>query len=234
MNSNDFYRISDNVYSLNGFTHLMFHSKITDIDAINGKTKSYYNEYKTKNTKVGSVLIKRKLEYFFTLEYSYKGDKNSAMIIADQMYEVIDKFQYIRNTWFNPKNSYKVFGLVNEHLVVIDSRESIIIRCLCDKYIRLDPAIYKSDNGDKPALNLYIGDSTFPILIQSEKFIGMVYILSTMDMANFANTSLSLATLRTEPHNRVSFQGEETVVNKPTDIGKAGRDFKCRQNNNLI
>ena len=41
-------------------------------------------------------------------------------------------------------------------------------------------------------------------------------------------------TLRNEPHNRVSFQGEETVVNKPTDIGKAGRDFKCRQNNNLI
>lgn len=118
MNSNDFYRISDNVYSLNGFTHLMFHSKITDIDAINGKTKSYYNEYKTKNTKVGSVLIKRKLEYFFTLEYSYKGDKNSAMIIADQMYEVIDKFQYIRNTWFNPKNSYKVFGLLMSILLL--------------------------------------------------------------------------------------------------------------------
>lgn len=229
---NEYSRIEDEIYSLNGFTHLKFHSKITTNQ--DGKSRSFYNEFKTNNHKEGSVLIKRKMEFFLTLDYSYKGEKNSVLILPDIMYELIDKFQYIRNTWFNPKNNYRIFGLVNERLVVIDSRETIVIRCPLDKVIKLDPVVYKGDNGDKPALSICIGDTTFPILIQPEKFIGMVYILSTFDMANFANTSLSLASMRKEPCNRVSFAEEEIEETKPTATGKAGRDFKFKQDSKLI
>lgn len=229
---NEYSRIEDEIYSLNSFTRLKFHSKITEIK--DGKSRSFYNEYKTNNRNEGSVLIKRKFEYYLTLDYSYKGERDSVLLLPEQMYEIIDKFQYIKNTWFNSKSNFNIFGLVNENLVVIDSRETIIIRCCADKILKLDPAIFKSDNGDKPALTICIGDTTFPIMIQPERFIGMLYILSNLDMANFANTSLSLASMRKEPCNRISFADEDIEESKPTNSDKSGRDFKFKQQNNLI
>lgn len=230
---NEFSRIEDELYSLNSYVHLKFHSKITEFQE--GMVKSYYNEYKTVNRNVGSVVIKRKLKYYLTLEYNCKGEeRESAMIIPEQMYEVLDKFQYIRNTWFNLKNSYNIFGLVNERLVVLDQREAIIIQCIGDKVIKFSPTIFRSDNGDKPALTIRIGNTMTPVLIQPEKFIGMTYLLSTFDMLNFANTSLTLASLRTQPENRVSFVDGQSTSSDPPSTGKTGRDFKCRQSSNII
>ena len=62
---NEFSRIEDELYSLNSYVHLKFHSKITEFQE--GMVKSYYNEYKTVNRNAGSVVIKRKLKYYLTI-----------------------------------------------------------------------------------------------------------------------------------------------------------------------
>ena len=227
---NEFSRIEDELYSLSSYVHLKFHSKITEYTE--GVAKSYYNEYKTSTRNVGSVVIKRKLKYYLTLEYNCKNEeRESVMIVPEQMYELLDKLLYIKNTWFNLKNNYNIFGLVNDRLVVLNQRETIFIRCIGDRFIKFDPAIFRSDNGDKPALTVKINKSMIPTLIQPEKLIGMTYLLSTFDMLNFANTSLTLASLRTQPENRVSFVDGEMDDPIITTTGKAGRDFKCNQSN---
>lgn len=229
---NEFSRIEDILYSLTNYTHLKFQTKVTEY--IDNRVKSNYNEYKTSTRNYGSVVIKRKLNFYLTLENTNKENRQSIIILPEQMYEVLDKFNYIRETWFNPRNNLGIFGLVNEKLVVINQRATVIIQCIGDKFLKIDPTVYKSENGDKMALTMYIGDTSNPILIFPEKFIGMTYLLSTFDMLNFANTTFSLASLRTSPVNRVSFVDGESEDNKLTTPGKVGRDFKFKQDSNII
>ena len=151
------------------------------------------------------------------------------------MYEVIDKFNYIRTKWFNRDNNRSIFGLIHNELVIIDQREMVIISCVADKFLRIFPAVYKTDNGEQIlALTLYIGDSN-PITIFPEKFIAMTYLLSTLDMLNYANMAFSTASLRVEPINRVSFVEDKSDSFEPPTTSKIGREFKFKQDaNNII
>lgn len=225
---NEYSRISDELYSLNANSRLVFHSSVTWVDDYG--TKSHYNEYKTSNRNDASVVIKRKISYFLTFEYSLKGgDKASVMIYPDQMFEVLEKFNYIKNTWFNKSNNYNIFGLMGDKLVVLNSMEKIKIHCPSDKILQLEPTIKRDENGDRIAALMYIVNSTYPIILTPEKFDGLLYILSTLDMATYANTTLSMVALREHPSNRTDFSSGNIDPTQNTSVGKSGRDFKYRQ-----
>jgi hypothetical protein len=229
---NEFSRVEDILYSLNSYTHLKFHTKITEY--IDGRTKSSHNEYKTSTRNTGSIVIKRKLNFYLTLDYSKDNNKNSVLFLPEQMPDIIEKFNYIKNNWFNPATNYNIFGLINGKLSVINQSEKVIVQCVCDKFLRIDPAVFITDTESKLAVTLYIGDLLYPITILSEKFSAMTYLLSTLDMLNYANTSLSITSLRTSPINRISFVDGESEESIMTKSGKVGRDFKFKQDQNII
>ena len=77
---NEFSRIEDELYSLNSYVHLKFHSKITEFQE--GMAKSYYNEYKT--VKVG--------DYFFPCVEDLNQFINRLSDISEELSE--DKEEY--------------------------------------------------------------------------------------------------------------------------------------------
>jgi hypothetical protein len=219
----------DEIYTLNSVAKLKFN--LTTYRESNEFNKSFYREYKTSNKKEGSVMISRRLDYFLSLEYNYKGDKNSVMIYPDHMLRLIERFTYINNNWLGTTHN-TVFGIVNSHLSVISQCESIIIPFPCEKILRIDPVVDKREDGrEYPGLIMYIGDSNYPIELNSDKFSGLLYCIARLDMCTYANImASSVMCMGEQPRNRVSFDSEESMVDQSTSTGKSGRDFKFKSN----
>lgn len=227
---NEYNRIVDELYQLSPNARLLFNSSIGWFDEYNN-LKSHYNEYKTNNRSEGSVVIKRKISYFLSFEYSVKGggERTSVMIYPEHMFEILDKFNYIRNYWFNPANNGRTFGMVNDKLVVLNEMENIKIHFPQDKVLLLEPTVKRDELGDRPACIMYIVSRACPVLITAEKFNGLLYTMSTLDMSTYANTALSMVALREGPLNRVDFSSSNFETTQPPTTGKAGRDFKFKQ-----
>lgn len=227
---NEYSRIDDEVYSINGYTKLICHTTLTRI--IDNNPKSFYAEYKTNSRKECSVVIKRKIEYFLTLEYSYQGLKESVMLVPSIMYEVVEKINYIINVWFDPNNR-EAFGFLNDQMIITNQTIHCDIYCPQDKKIRIAPYIIQTENiKSKPAVVLYLGDTSFPIIMTKDKLLGLLWTLTNTNWLNFANTSLSFIGKPDGAYNRVDFSEERNTtennfVNNDT-IGRP-RDFKFKQ-----
>ena len=224
---NEYSRIDDEVYSFNNYSRVICHTTVTKWTE-NG-ADSFYREYKTSGRKECSVVIKRKIDYFLTLEYNYQGQKDSVMIFADMMYELVEKLSYIKNAWFDISNQ-NVFGVVNNRLVVVNSLETVIISCPHDKILRFCPCVNQKNDRDYPAVVMYIGDLSFPIVLAKEKISGLLWTLTNTNWLNFANTSLSFIGKPDGAYNRVDFSSnnENQLPEEFNDATGKKRDFKCR------
>lgn len=228
---NEYSRISDEIYSLSTNTRLLFNTSVTWFDE-NNKPRSHYNEYKTNNRPEGSVVIKRKLNYFLTLEYTIKGgEKVSVMMYPEHVYCFLENLNYIRNNWFT--NIMNTYGIINDSLVVLDSTQQINIKFPMDKIIRIEPTVKKDENGDTMAVTIYVNSINNPVILTKGKINGMIHVLTTLDMATYANTALSMVTLRSGGANRTDFSSN-SVSNEPINTvsssgSKNGRDFKYKQ-----
>ena len=227
---NEFSRVDDDIYVISQHCKLVFHSSITWVDDY-GKSRSNHNEYRISNRSESSVVVKRKLSYFLTIDYTdkTKGLSSSLMIYPDHMFELLDKMNLIRNTWLNPMNNGNTFGIVGDKLVVLNQTEHISLHCPADKVLRFVPTIRRDPGGDTIAVMMYIVNVDCSVLLTPRKFSGLLYVLSTLDMTTYANLSLTMATLRDKPYNRTDFTSEEAQMPKPSSTGKTGRDFQFRQ-----
>lgn len=227
---NDYSRIDDELYSFYDKIKLTFHTSMVMHRTFNGtkQVNSNYNEYKTSNAPIGSVVIKRKLNYYISVDLSNDGHKAGVCIFPEKMFEVIDRLNYIKNCWFNKITNGNIYGFVNNRLTVI-SNENIVIRFPQDKVMKIEPCV----TNDEIGVNLYV-DCNEPVFMPESKFLGFIYILSTIDMPNYANTAFSMATLLQAEYNRVDFtESNNKQIQQPFDdsnlsSGVTGRTFNMK------
>lgn len=228
---NDYLRIDDEVYTINLNLKLICHTSVTKHD--NNMMKSFYNEYKTSNKKYGSVVVKRRIENFLTLESCIQGQKNSVMITMNMMFDVIEKLTRIKTYWFDIENQY-VFGFVGGEMVIVNNLEHIIILCPQDKFIRIDPIVNNKNGKNSPAVLISVNDTSNPIIVTEDRINGLLWVLSTTDWMNFSNTSLLSISMNTESCNRTDFtineRGYNTIAIPEEDTTtKRTRDFSYKK-----
>ena len=221
----DYCYMNDMIYQLSDEVKLMFHT----VASFNNGARTYsnYNEYKLNNKTEGSTMIKRVLSYYLFFE-DRRDSIEKINIFPEHMFELLRYFEHIRLNWIESDNC-GIYGFMDNALVIINHDEYIFMRLPLDKAIKITPGVMKTDMRDMKCIDLYLNSSN-PIQITYETFLGMYYILQHFDMLNYANTSLSFMMLMDNPVNRTDFsssgqQQQTQLKDTSSAYGSTGRTF---------
>lgn len=223
----DYRKVVDEIYQITLSLKLCFNCSIM-IKTENNNISSY-NEYKTSINNNGSVMIKRKMNYFLSLESKNNG---YVLIYPELVSEVISKLKFIKYKWLDEENNYETYSKVNNgsSTILTALNTYIIVKCPLDRAIRFSPGIETRNNIMRPALDLMIsGDDTI-IQIPKERVNGWLHLIENLDMATYANTTFSMVNLIQTPTNRTDFtnnRSESTSMEERTKIESSqGRTIK--------
>lgn len=206
----DYLYLNDVIYSFSEDVKVIFHTEVAH-SGINGKVYNNYNEYKINNRDVCNTMIKRRFVYNLFLEDkrpNVKGEKIA--VYPEDMLELLDKLKFIESQWVSNPNS-PIYAYMDDSLQLIDHNICIFIKLSYDKILKITPGIMKTDSGDFKCLDFYF-NSQEPMQVSYRNFNGFLYILDSLDMASFANTSFLLAMMMNNPVNRTDFSVSKDVV----------------------
>lgn len=223
--------MNDNIYTLTEDVKLIFH---TTASFNNGSKTFYnYNEYKVNNRQDSNTMIKRNLSYYLFLEDRRGDELNKLAIHPENMFELMYHFEYIKNNWVD-LDRLNIYSVINNSLAIVNYDEGIYMRLPFDKVIRFAPGIIKTDMGDIKCIDMYL-NTTEPIHVSHNIFLGMYYTIKNLDMLSYANSSLSFMMLMNAPLNRTDFSSTAQAVSvqmsdNSTASGNTGRTFSSKKN----
>lgn len=223
---NEYNKIDDEIYNINDKIKIIFHTQLCwnkQYPDGHKQTFSNYNEYKTNNNDIGSVVIKRKLNYFITIECIIGDNRTNLFLQHDRMNELIDDLNIVRTYWLNKSANGNIFSYLNGKLTVISQRDFIIMKFPADKVLKIEPCVIHKEIGDDIGVRMYI-DSNESVIVNTDKINGLYHLLSTIDMANYANTSFTMSILLNQVYNRTDFSGTNYVTPKEESYNQQNKE----------
>ena len=212
--------ISDKVYSAGNGLTVNLHVYLNK--TFNDRTTSFYNEYAYYSSQFHDEAITIKRDYTYNISFDINiDDKKESVTVRIQ--DMINLENAINNAaeWYGGKIK-NLYVTNNGKLMLHNKQEPIIISNLSgDRYIKFEPSVYCKDDIYKPGLRVYINEVYTDILL--EKFMGLLYIMSKIDIYNCAMTlvnslQIPLGTNLTKIDN--SYDIEANEMNRKTTAGR--------------
>lgn len=232
----DYMYMNDIIYTINEDIKIVFH--VIASFRVNNKVYSNCSEFKIKSEPSCNTMIRRSLSYYLFIDDRRTGKTEKICIYPENMFDLLDMFDRAKKTWFESGSSH-IYAYLNNGLY-ITNEESFVIKLPLDKVIKISPGIFKKESGDCMCLNMYL-NTPEPVQISVETFKGMYYVLSSLDMLNYANTSLTFMMLRDTPVNRTDYSSpSETVQTQSIQedqskaSGSTGRTFNGKLNKSIL
>ena len=231
----DYMYMNDIIYTINEDIKVVFHTVASFCNNANNKVYSNCTEFKIKNTETCNTMIRRNLTYYIYIDDKRTGKSEKICIYPEHMFTLLDMFKNAKQAWFGVGTNH-IYAYLDSRLTII-SDESLFIKLPMDKVIKISPGVMKKESGDCPCVDLYLNTPDV-VQISVETFNGLFYILSTLDMLNYANTSLTFMMLRDQPVNRVDYSSNSFTSNNQISTsdhsiasGSKGRSFNVSNGN---
>lgn len=222
----DYMYMNDIIYTINEDIKVVFHTIASFCN--NNKTYSNCTEFKLNNNQTCNTMIRRNISYYIYIDDRRSGKSEKICIYPEHMFTLLDIFQQAKQAWFGVGTNH-IYAYLDSRLTII-SDESLFIKLPLDKVIRIAPGVMKKESGDCPCVDLYLNTPEI-VQISIDTFNGLFYVLSTLDMLNYANTSLTFMMLRNEPVNRIDYSNSSnsqiSTSDSSTASGSIGRSFNA-------
>jgi hypothetical protein len=187
-NQNTIKKIEDRLIQLDKQTAIYIMINCIIKDKTNNRDRPVYNEYKINHNDMGSVTIKRNLEYAFKIEHrtSY-GSKIVLFVPSWYMYTLLEAINYIKYKWLDLSDSE---AFVNYRGVFVLKNPNNIIRKEIDfpqdMKLTFDPII-SSGSIQIPMLRYHITNMELPIEIHPDRLLCVLHYLERMDVLGYVN-----------------------------------------------
>lgn len=227
----DYMYMNDIIYTINEDIKVVFHTVASFTNNNTNKTYSNCTEFKINSNQTCNTMIRRNISYYLFIDDKRSGRTEKICIYPEHMFTLLDIFQQAKQAWFGVGTNH-IYAYLDNRLTII-SDESLFIKLPLDKVIKIAPGVMKKESGDCPCVDLYL-NSPEVVQISIDTFNGLFYVLSTLDMLNYANTSLTFMMLRNEPVNRIDYSNSSnnqvSTSDSSTASGSIGRTFNVNNN----
>lgn len=190
INFMDYEKISDDLCYLGKGIILRFNVQLARKNSGN-KTREYcIKEFKYGTSKYinknNLITVRRSFDYYISFDVT-NDFENSIMIRPKDMFNLQNKINMVYK-WFNT-----IFKVKNNKLIISGNWNKIKVGNLSEnKYIAFEPVIIEfNDNTCTSGVRLYINSDTVFTDIDIDKFMGLVYLLSKIDMYQCALSIMS-------------------------------------------
>lgn len=193
----DYEKITDDVYQISNNLILRFCVVLNKLNLKNNRV-SFHKEFKYTN-KTGDTVItlRRRFEYFFTLENLFRtadDTKTYIVITVQDYYLVLDAIKEAVS-WFRDKKWSNLFVLDNGILRVTNPAPSVTVSPLAmNKWLKFEPCVIDSirtSSESEPGILITLGDSNNYVKVTLSKFMGLYYIFNKFNMFESAQMMIN-------------------------------------------
>ena len=200
MNKNilQYEKITDDLYILGVNTVLRFNVSIAS-KTQDGMKKLFHSEFEYKANKYKNLnticSIRRSFDYFLSIENlraNQNGIKEFIMIRIQDILYVREKFE-LATKWFRDGKYENLFASSKGKLVMLGRVEPIkVLGLAMNKSLMLEPVIISyDDNNQTTGVRLYLSSKDNYVDMSVDKFMGVVYLLSSINMYESAQLLLN-------------------------------------------
>lgn len=183
-NLNSYEKISDDLCHL-GYGFKLKFNVILGNKSQNNTKIPFHNEYKYSSNKYVNqnnlITIKRKFDYYLSIESSY-NDVNTFIMIRQQDMIYFKMNLHKVYTWFMSSEYNNMYAFDKGKLVLARKVEPVYIKGLCsDNFIIIEPTVLTYNSIDIEGITFILSDITsFNMTI--DKFMELYYIIDNFNM----------------------------------------------------
>lgn len=191
-------KITDDLCILGINTILRFNVSLA-IKTQDGIKKLFHSEFEYKAKKYTNLntvcSIRRSFDYYLSIENlraNQDGIKEFIMIRIQDILYVREQFE-LATKWFRDSKYENLFAMSKGRLVMLGKVEPIkILGLAMDKSLMLEPIIINyDDNNQTTGVRLYLSSRDNYVDMSVDKFMGIVYLLSSINMYESAQILLN-------------------------------------------
>lgn len=214
---------------------------------IDGKKRIFHSEFEYKSDKYINMnscsSIRRTFDYFLSIEnmrVTEKGIKEFIMIRIQDILYVREQFE-LATKWFRDSKYENLFAMSKGKLVMLGKVEPIKILGLpMGKSLMMEPIIISfDDNNQTTGVRLYLSSLDNYVDITVDKFMGIVYLLCSINMYESAQLLLNYIQRPELGTNSFNMSSEsfdddgytETNVNRKIGDNKKQKSFFEKMDN---
>ena len=202
-----YYKMTDVIFEFNSYLAFGF-----TMDLLQESGSSYYSEFQTSRKSDIDVMIKRKLNYYFTLDYRDHAAKKTANIIITN--EMISKF--MQSIEYTDRvingNTNSVFVSENGVTRTVNNLPIVSDEYPGNKIFRIYPSVYYSEEDPvgTPAANIIIGTVDCVSTVLGNKIAAFNYMMRTFNAPMYGASMLSALGIPEDTDKyRISFKQKD-------------------------
>ena len=221
-----YYKMTDVLFEFN--SNLAF---CITMDLLQESGSSYYSEFQTSRKSDVDVMIKRRINYYFTLDYRDHATKRAANIIITN--ELISKFMqsidYADRSLNN--NMSNVFVSENDMVRIANNLPIVSDEYPGNKIFRIHPTVYYEEDVGYPAANFVVGTIDCATTVLATKISAFNYMMRTFNAPMYGASMISVLGI---PENtdkyRISFKQKELNEQETYSKPLKGRMIPSKRN----
>lgn len=215
-------KITDDLCILGVNTVLRFNVSLSN-KTQDGNKKLFHSEFEyragSKYTNLNTICsIRRTFDYFLSIEnlrVNQEGIKEFIMIRIQDILYVREQFE-LATKWFRDSKYENLFAMSKGKLVMLGRVEPIkILGLAMGKSLMLEPVVITyDDNNQTTGIRLYLSSKDNYVDMSVDKFMGVVYLISSINMYESAQLILNYIQrpeLGTNNYNMSNSKGQEIV-----------------------
>lgn len=213
---NEYDKITDDLCMLSNGYILRFNVSLGS-KAKDNKKIPFHNEYRYNSNKYinhnSLITVRRKFDYYMSIENYNKDIKDYIMIRAQDMIFLKNSL-YIASRWFTDPKFNNLFALDNGKLIRMGQVDPVIIRGLCSSnYMILSPTVIEYENNSYEGVQFTLTSGNY-FNITVDKFMELLYIIDTFNMHLSAQMMLAYLGKPPEGVNQTSFADDNAYISQ--------------------
>lgn len=232
-------KITDDLCILGINTILRFNVSLAS-KTQDGHKKLFHSEFEYRTNKYTNLnticSIRRTFDYYLSIEnlrVNENGIKEFIMIRIQDILYVREQFE-LATKWFRDSKYENLFARIKGRLVMLGKVEPIkILGLAMDKSLMLEPIIISyDDNNQSTGIRLYLSSRDNYVDMSVDKFMGIVYLLSSINMYESAQILLNYLQrpeLGTNSYNISGNKGEDIIEDGYIETKNSNRKINNKQ-----
>lgn len=190
-------KISDDLCLLGFNTVLRFNVALSKTTQ-EGKRYHYHQEYEYNTNKYIDtnklITMRRQFDFYMSIENLRQNEFGIKEFIMIRIQDILYVREQLHNVvrWFRDKEFSNLFAMKGNKHIILGNVEPIYINGLVnDKYLKLEPIVLTYNEMTSTGVRLYLSSPDNYIDISLDKFMGVIYLIDSINMYESAQLLLN-------------------------------------------
>lgn len=218
-------KISDDLCLL-GFNTVLRFNVVLSKATQEGKRYHYHQEYEYNSNKYIDtnklITMRRQFDFYMSIENLRQNEFGIKEFIMIRIQDIMYVREQLHNAvrWFRDRKFSNLFAMKDNKHIMLGNVEPIYIDGLAnDKYLKLEPIVLTYNEMTNTGVRLYLSAPDNYIDISLDKFMGVIYLIDSINMYESAQLLLNYLQRPELGTNLHSFDNKSRVTEIDENAG---------------